>query len=395
MELLPFPRILILISLTLIILGLIPLYHPFYRYPMNLVVDHSSKISSPLSYHTCNVFIGDWIPNPEAPYYTNRTCWAIHEHQNCMKYGRPDTEFLKWRWKPKGCELPIFNPYQFLDMMRNKSMAFIGDSVGRNQMQSLICLLSRNQIPMVLAIQDFSIFILMNLDPKWTTQIEQFDYPDSKFAHRFTRCSVYYEKNQIIGCRYCGIPNVTELPINYGYRKALKTTLKAINNLEKFKGITFLRTIAPSHFEGGEWNKGGNCVRKGPFRSNETTLDDISLEFYKTQVEEFKIAAEEGKEKDKRFRLLDMTQAMWLRPDGHPSKYGHWSNANVVLYNDCVHWCLPGPIDSWSDFLLHMLKLEGRRALEENLQLKKVYNKNRNGYPFFICLINLFNKILR
>lgn len=64
-----------------------------------------------------------------------------------------------------------------------------------------------------------------------------------------------------------------------------------------------------------------------------------------------------------------MTQAMLLRPDGHPSKYGHWPNANVVLYNDCVHWCLPGPIDTWSDFLLHMLKLEGRRALEENIQL--------------------------
>lgn len=167
MELLPFwknfstaqrtPRILILVSLTLIILGLIPLYHPFYRYPANLIVDHSSKITShgtttTTKYQkiikqddedTCDVFIGEWVRNPDAPYYTNMTCWAIHEHQNCMKYGRPDTDFLKWRWKPKGCDLPIFNPYQFLDMMRNKSMAFIGDSVGRNQMQSLICLLSR------------------------------------------------------------------------------------------------------------------------------------------------------------------------------------------------------------------------------------------------------------
>ncbi|XP_047260611.1 protein trichome birefringence-like 19, partial [Capsicum annuum] len=207
-------------------------------------------------------------------------------------------------------------------------------------------------------------------DPKWASQIEQFDYLIFNSAHWFTRCSVYYEKNQIIGCRYCGLPNVTEVPINYAYQKALKTTLKAINSLDKFKGVTFLRTIAPSHFEGGEWNKGGNCVRKSPFRSNETTLDSISSEFYKTQVEEFKVAAEEGKKKGKRFRLLDMTQAMWLRPDGHPSKYGHWPNANVVLYNDCVHWCLPGPIDTWSDFLLHMLKLEGRRALEEKLQLK-------------------------
>lgn len=91
----------------------------------------------------CDIFTGEWVPNPEAPYYTNTTCWAIHEHQNCQKYGRPDSEFMKWKWKPDGCELPVFNPAQFLELLRGKSLAFVGDSVGRNQMQSLICLLSR------------------------------------------------------------------------------------------------------------------------------------------------------------------------------------------------------------------------------------------------------------
>lgn len=91
----------------------------------------------------CDIFTGEWVPNPNGPYYTNRTCWAIHEHQNCMKYGRLDTDFMKWRWKPDGCDLPIFNPAQFLELVRDKSMAFVGDSVARNQMQSMICLLSR------------------------------------------------------------------------------------------------------------------------------------------------------------------------------------------------------------------------------------------------------------
>jgi len=91
----------------------------------------------------CEIFSGEWVPNPEAPYYTNTTCWAIHEHQNCMKHGRPDSEFMKWRWKPNECELPIFNPFQFLEIMRGKSLAFVGDSLARNHMQSMICLLSR------------------------------------------------------------------------------------------------------------------------------------------------------------------------------------------------------------------------------------------------------------
>jgi len=98
---------------------------------------------STTSVKKCDIFSGEWVPNPDAPYYTNKTCWEIHEHQNCMKFGRPDSEFMKWRWKPNECELPIFNPFQFLEIMRGKSMAFVGDSIGRNHMQSMICLLSR------------------------------------------------------------------------------------------------------------------------------------------------------------------------------------------------------------------------------------------------------------
>lgn len=170
------PKIALLITLiTLLLLAITPLYYPALRYYPILLLKRSSG-SGPRSnlssqdHRTvaredddrwiragqtqqeeveekderyCDIFSGEWVPNPDAPYYTNKTCWAIHEHQNCMKYGRPDSDFMKWRWKPDGCELPIFNPAQFLEIVRGKSLAFVGDSVGRNQMQSLICLLSR------------------------------------------------------------------------------------------------------------------------------------------------------------------------------------------------------------------------------------------------------------
>lgn len=90
----------------------------------------------------CDLFSGEWVPNPEGPYYTNATCYAIQEHQNCMRSGRPDVGYLKWRWKPDDCELPIFDPLPFLELVRGKSLAFVGDSVARNHMQSLICLLA-------------------------------------------------------------------------------------------------------------------------------------------------------------------------------------------------------------------------------------------------------------
>jgi len=115
-----------------------------YKLPSTAVGDLKEPESLPsTSVKKCDIFSGEWVPNPEAPYYTNTTCWAIHEHQNCMKHGRPDSEFMKWRWKPNECELPMFNPFQFLEIMRGKSMAFVGDSLARNHMQSMICLLSR------------------------------------------------------------------------------------------------------------------------------------------------------------------------------------------------------------------------------------------------------------
>ena len=92
----------------------------------------------------CDIFRpGEWVPDGAAPYYTNLTCPLIQEHQNCMKYGRPDTGFLRWRWRPAGCDLPRFDAEAFLDAVRDSSMAFVGDSLARNHMQSLMCLLTK------------------------------------------------------------------------------------------------------------------------------------------------------------------------------------------------------------------------------------------------------------
>nr|CAB3450961.1 unnamed protein product [Digitaria exilis] len=58
-------------------------------------------------------------------------------------------------------------------------------------------------------------------------------------------------------------------------------------------------------------------------------------------------------------RLLDITEAMEMRPDGHPapSRYCHPPGGSVEgsFVVDCLHWCLPGPIDLWSELLFQML----------------------------------------
>jgi hypothetical protein len=83
------------------------------------------------------------VPDDKAPYYTNLTCPFIDDLQNCMKFGKPSLEFMRWRWQPDACDLPRFDAARFLDAMRGKSMAFVGDSLARNHLKSLLCILSQ------------------------------------------------------------------------------------------------------------------------------------------------------------------------------------------------------------------------------------------------------------
>lgn len=216
-------------------------------------------------------------------------------------------------------------------------------------------------------------------DEAWTTQIEEFDYVIISAGHWFFRPLAVYEKGQLVGCHYCLIDNMKDLDLvmYHGYRKAFRTAFKAINSLKNYKGVTYLRTFAPSHFD-GVWDHGANCVRTRPFRSNETHLEGQQLEFYLSQVQEFREAEREGRKKGLKYRLLDTTKAMLMRPDGHPSRYGHWPQQNVSLYNnDCVHWCLPGPIDTLNDFFLEMLKNEPFISAEEKKIKMKYSNIDR------------------
>lgn len=105
-------------------------------------IDGATSASLATAARGCDVTRGEWVPDAEAPYYTNLTCPFIDEHQNCARFGKPSLEFVRWRWRPDGCDLPRFDAASFLEAMRGKSMAFVGDSLARNHFKSLLCLLS-------------------------------------------------------------------------------------------------------------------------------------------------------------------------------------------------------------------------------------------------------------
>ncbi|PUZ61228.1 hypothetical protein GQ55_4G258900 [Panicum hallii var. hallii] len=313
-----------------------------------------------------------WVPDDAArpPYYTNRSCPLIQEHQNCLKYGRPDLGFLSWRWRPAACELPRFDAAAFLDVVRGRSLAFVGDSLARNHMQSLMCLLSKD---LCYESYNFTVSIfwspflvkanksgelwhlyLDEPDDAWLAGVAGSDYVVLSAAMNwFTRRSVFHDAGgRVVGCHYCLVPGVPDLTLRYSQRMALRALVTG------FGGTAVVRTLSPtSHFEGGEWDKGGDCRRTRPYAADKARMAGLDLDFHAAQVEEFARAKAEAEAAGARARLLlmDTTAAMLLRPDGHPSRYGHWAHENVTLYNDCVHWCLPGPIDVWNEMLFQML----------------------------------------
>lgn len=151
-----------LISIFLLLSSILSfLYTNFFsssRNPRINVFYQSSPPPPPRTHHKnlgqCNVFSGNWIYDAEmSSYYSNETkSCVIDDRQNCMKFGRNDTQFLRWRWKPHDCDLPLFDGGKFLEIVKGKSMAFVGDSLARNQMQSLVCMLATVKYPLSLSL---------------------------------------------------------------------------------------------------------------------------------------------------------------------------------------------------------------------------------------------------
>lgn len=90
---------------------------------------------------SCDVSEGRWVFDDNYPLYTNFSCPFIDEGFNCQGNGRRDTDYMKWRWQPQDCDTPRFNATNMLELIRGKRLVFVGDSINRNQWESLLCLL--------------------------------------------------------------------------------------------------------------------------------------------------------------------------------------------------------------------------------------------------------------
>ena len=90
---------------------------------------------------TCDVFDGGWVPDETYPLYNSSECPFAEKGFDCLANGREDTGYLRWRWRPRRCDVPRFTARAALQRLRGKRVVFVGDSMSRTQWESFICML--------------------------------------------------------------------------------------------------------------------------------------------------------------------------------------------------------------------------------------------------------------
>ncbi|KAH7685924.1 PC-Esterase protein [Dioscorea alata] len=355
-----------------------------------LFVSNFSSWTPEFEKEVCDLSVGKWIPKPEGPTYTDETCDYMASYTNCLKNGRPNRDFLYWKWQPTGCDSPPFDPLKFLNAMRNKSFALVGDSIFRNHARSLLCLISPVAKPQEIYHDrtntgtfyypeyNFTIYdiwspflvsykleaylptmevYLDKLDSKWTEKYAKYDYMLMSGSHWFYKRAIIYDNNKVIGCHYCPDLGLKDIDSDVVYRKALELTFKFITTSEH-KPFVILRTWSPTHYEDGEFPGSRICNRTEPFKEGEFNGDPTDFSMRNVEVEEFDKAAAIGERNGVKIKLLDTYHLSLLRPDGHPGAYRNYhpfDSGKKDVENDCLHWCVPGPIDTWNELLMKIV----------------------------------------
>ncbi|XP_022154657.1 protein trichome birefringence-like 16 isoform X2 [Momordica charantia] len=335
----------------------------------------------------CNYAKGKWVVDEKQPLYSGFGCkqwlsgmWA------CRLTQRTDFAYEKLRWQPKGCEMERFKGSEFLKRMQDKTLAFVGDSLGRQQFQSLMCMVTGGEEQLFVDVgKEFGLVLapgntrpngwayrfpstnttilyywsasLCDVEPldirdQNTDYAMHLDRPPAFLQQYINKIDVlvlntghHWNRGKLKANRWVmhvgGKPNIDRKLAMIWSAKNL--TIYSIVNwvnsqLPKYPGLkVFYRTISPRHFVGGDWNTGGSCDNTRPMSVGKEVLQDESSD-----------ESAAGAVKGTGVKLLDITALSQLRDEAHISKYSITAKAGV---QDCLHWCLPGVPDTWNEIL--------------------------------------------
>ncbi|XP_051127449.1 protein trichome berefringence-like 7 isoform X2 [Andrographis paniculata] len=281
------------------------LTHAFHDHEFGFILSDGAK-------NVCDVFDGEWVLDDDSyPLYNASHCPFVEQGFNCLANGRTDDDYLKWRWKPKGCNLPRVDVYRVLEAFRNKRIVFVGDSMSRTQWESLICLLM--------------------------TGVE-----DQRSVYEVNGNTIT-KQIRFLGVRGCyfevGTSVELGMTIAEGYRTALQTWASWVESaVNPERTRIFFRTFEPSHWRNLTLRQ---CnVTKSPL----TRIEGNEFSEYSDTV------LDVVHNMTVPVTVVHITPMSAYRSDAH---VGTWSDRPSL--SDCSHWCLPGLPDIWNEIVLWYL----------------------------------------
>lgn len=345
----------------------------------------------------CDYTVGKWVKSEIKPLYSGDTCkqWLAGMWACRLMPARPNFDYENYRWQPEACDLPVFDSQEFLSRMRNKVLAFIGDSIGRQQHQSLMCMLTGGKDDVM--IEDVSLLYGLKIPPGSLR-------PDG-IAHRFLETNttiIYYWSASLCDIqslnktdpntyyamhldrpvmflqRFIGMMDVVVLNTGHHWNKGKINANRWVMHVDgqlntdaRFRDIAgfarnfslgkiiawlddqiihnntkaevYMRSLSPRHFFEGEWDSGGRC---------DNNLVPVEEKNITGQVAVDPIA--ESAVWGRRVHLLNITYISQFRDEAHISKYRPNQSGQ-----DCLHWCLPGVPDVWNELLYANLFFHG------------------------------------
>ncbi|KAF3791479.1 trichome birefringence-like 9 protein [Nymphaea thermarum] len=344
----------------------------------------------------CDYSNGRWVYDEDYQgLHYKEDCPFLDPGFRCQQNGRKDLDYQKWRWQPFGCDLPKFNARDFLERSRHGRLVFAGDSIGRNQWESLICMLSQavsnssaiyeingNPITkhkgyLAIKFEEFNCSIEYYRDPylvavgrppknsseeiQRAVRVDHLHWFSTKWrnsdvlvfnaGHWWTADKT---KNQGTFFQEGGAVNMT-MDTKSAFKKSLQTWKHWVfQKLDLQKSYVFFRSYSSVHFN-GTWNEGGTCHDNSQPQTNSTKLEAEPWhnEIIHDTIKQMKHVSENVK-------FLNITYLTEFRNDGHPSLHREPGTPEPII-EDCSHWCLPGVPDAWNEILYAHLLSSGYR----------------------------------